>query len=153
MAGTGLLHEYDRSGQVVLYDNYFNSCSCALVAGVDSTGVDAYRLALTLEEGNIDIRQGMELNIKFRNGYVMKLICAAGVGRNDVRYRRFKDYKVRYVTVYYYINSEQLVRLMEEDAYQLEVFNTRGIAERKLNKVKNKFTEIYNELSAKWIAK
>lgn len=149
MAGTGLLHEYDRSSQVVLYDNYFNSCTCALVAGVDSTGVDTYRLALTLEEGNIDIRQGMELNIKFRNGYVMKLLCAANAGRGDVRYKRFKDCKVRYVTVYYCVNSEQLVRLMEEEAFQIVMFTTRGTVERKLNKVKNKLTKIYNELIIK----
>lgn len=146
LAGTGLVREDGRSRDVLLYDNYFNSCTCALVAGVDSAGINCYALALTLEEGNINIKQGMDLDIRLRSGAVVKLHCAGDVNRTDVRYRRFKNDKIRYTTIYYHISDQQLALLVEEESTRISIFTTSGIIERQLKKVKNKFAQILNEL-------
>ena len=144
-AETGLVDERARSSAITLYDTYFTSCRCFLVAGTDSTGTDAYFLALTFEDEPFELVN--ELVIGLKGGDKVSMPIAHSPRRADVRYRRLKNANIKYVTLYFSISSEQLVKIMEEDTRYLLL--KTNVSESKINirNVKNALSEIYKQLT------
>lgn len=145
-AGTGLVQEYSRSSQETLYDYYFGSCKASMVMGVDSAGVETAVLALTLEEGDINVGWGDEVEFLLRDGSKVTLRCADKLRRGDVRWRRFKNANIRYITCYYHIRWEQLELLKEVDCRSITLKTTGRELKRNLKDVKGKITKMCNML-------
>lgn len=145
-AGNGLVRVDATTPQVVLYDNYFSSCKMALVVGSDSLENYTYALALTFDEGDIELRRGAKLSFLFRNKTMLDLYCASSAGRADVKYRRFKDAKVRIVTYYFHLTDGQLAQLMDEETYGFRFETKQGTVEKRIKNVKEKFIKLFNML-------
>ena len=143
-AGTGLLREYKRTSEVTLFDTYFTSCRCGLVAGVDSLGRDTYVVALTYEDAAPGT--GEEVTFVMKNAGRVNLVAADRVRRGDIKRRRFKNGDITYVTRYYHIQWEDLLRLMEDDCRTLVLKTTGGELKYNIKDVKGVFNKLSNQL-------
>lgn len=146
-AGTGLVVEYGRTSEVTLFDTYFTSCRCGLVAGIDSLGRDTYVVALTYED--VAPETGEEVTFVMKNAGRVNLVAVDRVRRGDIKRRRFKNADITYVTRYYHIQWEDLLRLMEDDCKTLVLKTTGGELKYNIKDVKGVFNKLSNQLKIK----
>lgn len=145
-AGTGLMREDYRTGQFTLYDNYFRSCKCSLVRGVDSAGVDVVLIALTLDEPELYVDACEEVTFVLRNAGRVNMHRVDKVRRGDVRYRRFKNVQLRYVTLYFIITWSQLEQLVVEESKVLILKIAGKEYRQNLKDVKHNIEKLHKEL-------
>ncbi len=146
-AGTGLVRVDSRTPAVPLYDNYFHSCQVALLNGVDSAGVATYAIALTFDEGDVSVAMGDEVTFKLRDGQTVVLHTADRTRSSDIHWRRFKNDKVKLVTVYCHITWEQLARMLETDSYSFSLKTSRNDFSRNIKDVKKILNGLYKQLN------
>lgn len=146
VAGTGLTQEDYRTSQFTLYDNYFKSCQCSFVKGVDSTGVEAVVLNLTFDEPDINIDNCNQITFVLRNADKVVMPRVDKVRRGDVRYRRFKDVELRTVSLYFAISWSQLEQMLETEA-KVVILQIAGIDYRRnVNNAKHNIEKLHKEL-------
>lgn len=146
-AGTGLVRVDARTAPVVLYDDFFHSCHVSLLLGLDRLNVYTYAIALTLDEGDIYIKQGDRLVFTFRDRTTMELHSADRIRRNDITTRQYQNDVIHLITVYYHLSDDQLARLLDEDIVKITIETSSGHIVRNVKNVKNVINELFNKLS------
>lgn len=142
---------YVCSTQEVLYNNYFHTAHFAVEATIDASGLMAFSLAVTYDEGKLNISRGDTLTLVLRGGSRIYLTAEHDVTRSDVVKRHFKNGNTYYVTCHYRMNDYDVQRITRNRVTKISVQTDEFDFDRKVDKFQDRFrrqfTAVYRYLT------
>jgi hypothetical protein len=142
---------YVCSTQEVLYNNFFHTAHFAVEATVDASGLMAFSLAVTFDEGMLNVSRGDTLTLVLRGGSRIYLTAERDVTRSDIVKRHFKNENSYYVTCHYSMKDYDVQRITRNRVTKISVQTDEFDFDRKVEKFQDRFrrqfTAVYRYLT------
>ena len=137
---------YVCSQQEVMYDNFFHAARFAVSARVSASGLVAYSLEVTYDEGLLKSSQGDSLTLVLRGGARIILKTDRDVTRADIVKRHYRTYNDYYVTCHYPMSTYDVQRISRNRVTKLSAQAGDFIFDRKLEKFQDRFRRLFSSL-------
>lgn len=141
---------YVCSREEVMYDNYFHTAMFAVAAVVDVSGMVAFSLEVTFDEGMLHVSKGDSLTLVLRGGDRIVLKTNRDVNKADILKRHYRSHNDYYVTCHFPLSNYDIQRMTRNNTTKISMQTDRFTFDRKVEKFQDsfrkQFTAVYRFL-------